>query len=333
MTLYRNDRIQRIVQDEGAQLVAMSLRAQTRDYDVAARFGGDEFCVLLPETNLQGALVVAERIRADVEASGNGAGIDVTVSIGAVVFPGDSKTAVEIPTGQSQQRLKAIAKPELRWDEDDKTALVPVGAIIPAEAYRDAEPRLTSVSSTEPASEEVLPAATARPDEPLIDVLNLHEWQRSPERPVDDIAHVDVSGAPARHAARGLQTEQTTADDDGPPGEAVARPRVLELGEVLHPVRVEVHRAVVEEREDLDGISIDIRRYAARDGNFPDAGFFGGANQLCTLTIRVDEVAHVGLQIFRRDVTVQLPCRRDPVSPPAHRGGGRKGARRGRGCR
>jgi hypothetical protein len=50
--------------------------------------------------------------------------------------------------------------------------------------------------------EEVLPGATARPDDPLIDVLNLHEWQRSPERPVGDLAHVDVSGAPARHAAR-----------------------------------------------------------------------------------------------------------------------------------
>ena len=60
----------------------MSLQAQTRDYDVAARFGGDEFCVLLPETALDGALTVGERIRADVEASGTGAGLALTVSIG-----------------------------------------------------------------------------------------------------------------------------------------------------------------------------------------------------------------------------------------------------------
>ena len=43
--------------------VAEALRSATREYDVAARFGGDEFCVLLPETDLDGALVVAERVR------------------------------------------------------------------------------------------------------------------------------------------------------------------------------------------------------------------------------------------------------------------------------
>ena len=43
------------------------LRRATREYDVAARFGGDEFCVLLPETDLDGAMVVAERVRAPVE--------------------------------------------------------------------------------------------------------------------------------------------------------------------------------------------------------------------------------------------------------------------------
>lgn len=91
----------------------------------------------------------------------------------------DSKTAVEIPTGQSQQRLKAIAKPELRWDEDDKTALVPVGAIIPAEAYRDAEPRLLSVSPTAPATEDVPPAVSGAPDGPEL----TFELRRGPATP------------------------------------------------------------------------------------------------------------------------------------------------------
>jgi GGDEF domain-containing protein len=45
--------------DRALQLVAESLRTATREYDVLARFGGDEFCVLLPETDLQGALAVA----------------------------------------------------------------------------------------------------------------------------------------------------------------------------------------------------------------------------------------------------------------------------------
>jgi diguanylate cyclase (GGDEF)-like protein len=70
--------------DRALCAVAASLRRATRDYDVPARFGGDEFCVLLPETALDGAIVVAERIRADVEADGG-----VTVSIGVAAHSGD----------------------------------------------------------------------------------------------------------------------------------------------------------------------------------------------------------------------------------------------------
>jgi diguanylate cyclase (GGDEF)-like protein/PAS domain S-box-containing protein len=61
-----------------------------RSTDLVARFGGEEFIVLLPSTNSEGALEIAERIRADIEAlniehiesgSGSGSGV-VTVSIG-----------------------------------------------------------------------------------------------------------------------------------------------------------------------------------------------------------------------------------------------------------
>jgi diguanylate cyclase (GGDEF)-like protein len=48
-----------------ARLVERELR---RPADFAARFGGEEFVVLLPETSLEGAVAVAERIRAEVEA-------------------------------------------------------------------------------------------------------------------------------------------------------------------------------------------------------------------------------------------------------------------------
>ena len=58
--------------DRALVAVAEALRSATREYDVPARFGGDEFCVLLPETDLDGALVVAERVRASVEESTRG---------------------------------------------------------------------------------------------------------------------------------------------------------------------------------------------------------------------------------------------------------------------
>ena len=77
-----NNSLGHVAGDQALRLVSMSLRSLTRDYDVAARFGGDEFCVLLPETDQAGALRVADRIREDVERSGNGAGLQLTVSIG-----------------------------------------------------------------------------------------------------------------------------------------------------------------------------------------------------------------------------------------------------------
>jgi diguanylate cyclase len=86
--------------DRALQRVAQAVKRATRDYDVAARFGGDEFCVLLPETDLDGALVVAERVRAVVEESARSGDVPVTVSIGAVSHRG---------AGVGAERLLALA--------------------------------------------------------------------------------------------------------------------------------------------------------------------------------------------------------------------------------
>jgi diguanylate cyclase (GGDEF)-like protein len=81
--------------DRALVAVADALRATTRAYDVAARFGGDEFCVLLPETELSGALVVAERARAHVEEA-CAADLRVTISVGAVAHRGEGMTPDEL---------------------------------------------------------------------------------------------------------------------------------------------------------------------------------------------------------------------------------------------
>jgi diguanylate cyclase (GGDEF)-like protein len=82
--------------DRALVAVADALKRSTREYDVAARFGGDEFCVLLPETDLDGALTVAERMRALVEEATRAAQVSVTVSIGAVAHRGASVSADEL---------------------------------------------------------------------------------------------------------------------------------------------------------------------------------------------------------------------------------------------
>lgn len=81
--------------DRALVAVAEALRATIRDYDLAARFGGDEFCVLLPETELEGALVVAERLRAFVEEAG-AADLRLTISVGAVAHRGGGMTPDEL---------------------------------------------------------------------------------------------------------------------------------------------------------------------------------------------------------------------------------------------
>lgn len=74
-----------------------------RGSDVAGRYGGEELIVLLPQTDLDGAVVLAERIRAGVESSpcegGEGARYPITLSIGAA----------QLERGQDARRLIARA--------------------------------------------------------------------------------------------------------------------------------------------------------------------------------------------------------------------------------
>ena len=72
--------------DEVLRGVARVLQREARTVDVVARYGGEEFVVILPETGEEGAVEVAERIRARVEEQATGGAAyrcrRVTVSIG-----------------------------------------------------------------------------------------------------------------------------------------------------------------------------------------------------------------------------------------------------------
>jgi diguanylate cyclase (GGDEF)-like protein len=86
-----NDRHGHAAGDAVLRGVAQALRAGTRDTDLPVRLSGDEFAVLLPETEPEAALRIAERIRAGVAAlqvpvDGGTAG--ATVSLGLVSAEG-----------------------------------------------------------------------------------------------------------------------------------------------------------------------------------------------------------------------------------------------------
>jgi diguanylate cyclase (GGDEF)-like protein len=75
--------------------LANAIQAELRATDVPARYGGDEFIVLLPETPGKGADDVGERIRAAIDSrplSINGVNVKCTVSVGFACFPEDGRT-------------------------------------------------------------------------------------------------------------------------------------------------------------------------------------------------------------------------------------------------
>lgn len=73
------------VGDEVLRRVAKTLTAQSREMDVPCRYGGEEFAIILPATNMSEACVVAERVRKAVDQSTipcDGQSLTVTASIG-----------------------------------------------------------------------------------------------------------------------------------------------------------------------------------------------------------------------------------------------------------
>lgn len=86
--------------DAALRGVGSAIRRSTRTVDSAYRYGGDEFVVLLPETEYHGAYLVAEKIRGGVEEIGHalgGAGqLPTSVSIGLVSYPEDGVAAEEL---------------------------------------------------------------------------------------------------------------------------------------------------------------------------------------------------------------------------------------------
>jgi len=66
------------------------LRADCREVDTPARYGGDEFVVVLPETTAQGAAQIAARIRERITKDKEIP--PISVSIGIAMFPEDGET-------------------------------------------------------------------------------------------------------------------------------------------------------------------------------------------------------------------------------------------------
>ena len=87
--------------------LAERIQAELRHTDVPARYGGDEFVVMLPETPSEGAVDVAERIRESMHAKPlvfDGRTVPSTVSIGVASFPEDG-SSIDAILGRADRAL------------------------------------------------------------------------------------------------------------------------------------------------------------------------------------------------------------------------------------
>jgi diguanylate cyclase (GGDEF)-like protein len=99
-----NDTYGHLVGDKALRAVTDALRSQLRVYDLAGRFGGEEFVVLLPQAREMDAINVAERLRAHIASLSipvrdgieSGPSIKLTISVGVAALDGASRELTEM---------------------------------------------------------------------------------------------------------------------------------------------------------------------------------------------------------------------------------------------
>jgi diguanylate cyclase (GGDEF)-like protein len=134
-----NNRYGHLMGDQMIRRVADAIRAAVREYDVPARFGGDEFAVLMPETTLPEALTVAERIRREVASivlkGADGSSPAPSVSIGVALFPSHGRSTSDLlaAADRAVYQAKALGRNRVcafvdRDGETPRALRVPVAA-------------------------------------------------------------------------------------------------------------------------------------------------------------------------------------------------------------
>ena len=100
-----NDRFGHVVGSQALCRLADVLGNSSRDIDTAARFGGDEFAVVLPETGAEAASLVGRRICGGL--TNDGREPKLSVSIGIAVYPKDGET-IDALVGAADAALYAM---------------------------------------------------------------------------------------------------------------------------------------------------------------------------------------------------------------------------------
>jgi diguanylate cyclase (GGDEF)-like protein/putative nucleotidyltransferase with HDIG domain len=115
-----NDRHGNMEGDKVLTAVANLLNDRVRQSSVVARYGGDEFAILMPETRTDQAEILAERLRANIESTPYLAAHGVTASFGIATFP---------LHGPTPEEILRVASSEMHLAKDQKGNRVRVASL------------------------------------------------------------------------------------------------------------------------------------------------------------------------------------------------------------
>lgn len=120
--------------DQVLQHVAQVLRGTIREMDLLARIGGDEFAVLLPDSNLAEAALAADRLRRQVEglrAPVDGHSLSLTISLGvAEVLPADNEESVVSRADEALYAAKKAGRNRCCYHDGTQAATMPLGGML-----------------------------------------------------------------------------------------------------------------------------------------------------------------------------------------------------------
>lgn len=130
-----NDGLGHRVGDHALRLVSSAIRDISRKGDIVARYGGDELAVLLPETPMDDAVVLAERIRRLVSRQqlegDDGRKMDLTLSIGVATTSGEITTGERLVDAADHAMYTAKAEGRNRVRRSDPPAGAPPQGSLP----------------------------------------------------------------------------------------------------------------------------------------------------------------------------------------------------------
>ncbi len=112
--------------------LAKLIRSLVRGSDVVGRYGGEEFLLVLPQTDQAGAIALAERLRQAVEATTFRIGlheVGITVSVGVATFPGPGVIGREtlfLAVDRAVYRAKSLGRNRVAWLDGAGDALTAV---------------------------------------------------------------------------------------------------------------------------------------------------------------------------------------------------------------